>query len=110
MKIKNVDLKWYVLNHDFNRDKIIDYNVLWQSLPEELAKEIRKGIITDRESLKERLQRKFMSQYWSRAEYETMVSGLHTRVEPEKIDVWRQIAPNLDRITDYIIEEMKLEF
>lgn len=89
MKIKNVNLKWYVLNHDFSLDKIIDYNILWDSLPEEISKEIKKKKINSKEELKSYLDRKFMYQYWSRAECEILVSGLHTRVEPEKIDIYR---------------------
>lgn len=110
MKIKNLDLKWNALLFDFNKKKVVDYNVLWSSLPEEIASEIRKEIITDRDSLKDRLSRKFMAQYWSRAEYEIIVSDLHMRSKEEKIDVYRQIAPNIDRITDYIIKEMRLDF
>ena len=106
MKIKNLDLKWNALLFDFNKKKVVDYNVLWSSLPEEIASEI----ITDRDSLKDRLSRKFMAQYWSRAEYEIIVSDLHVRGKEEKIDIYRQIAPNIDRITDYIIKEMQLEF
>ena len=110
MKIKNVSLEWYVLRHDFNHDKIIDYNVLWDSLPEEISKEIKKKKINNKEELKNYLDRVFMSQYWCRTEYEILVSGLFSKENEEKIDVYRQIKCNLDIRTEYIISKMKIEF
>ena len=110
MKIKNVNLKWYVLRHDFNADRIINYNCLWNDLPEEISTEIKKKNINNKEELKEYLKHKFMYYYWSKAEYEILVSGLHSKEDNiEKIDIWRQIEPNLDRITEYIIQEMKID-
>ena len=50
-----------------------------------------------------------MAQYWSRAEYEIMVSGLFDTDKPEKIDVWYQIEMNLDNIAEYLITKLKLD-
>lgn len=108
MRIKNAKLKWNVMRHDFNSDKIIAYNIFHSNFPEELATIIKKEKISNREQLKERLRRWFMYYYWSKSEHEILVSGLHTRSEQEKIDVWYQIEMNFDHIVDYIIREMKL--
>ena len=108
MKIKNVNLKWNVLYHDFNKDEIKPCNIFWNGFPEEIAKEIRSKKINNRKELKERLQRIFMSCYWCRSEYEILVSGLFTKVDSTKIDIYYQIEMNLDLITDYVIYKMDL--
>lgn len=110
MKIKNVRLSWKVLNHDFNNDKIISQDIFYTSSAEEIAKRIKRDKIDSYEKFKESMRRYFMNQFWCRAECEIMVSGLHTRVEPEKIDVWRQIEMNFDLILEYIIYKMDIDF
>lgn len=110
MKIKNVNLKWNVLRYDTNQEKIVSYNILGYSFPEELAKRIKKEKIVNREQLKESLKRDFMYHYWSKAECEIAMGGLSSKYPEkfEKIDIWNQIEINLDNIVDYIILKMKL--
>lgn len=110
MKVKNVELSWKVLNHDFNSDKIINYDIFWKGSAEEIAKRIKRDKIDSYEKFKESMRPFFMSSFWCRTEYEIMVSGLHTRVEPTKIDVWRQIEMNYDLILKYIIYKMDIDF
>ena len=110
MKIKNVKLSWKVLNHDFNKDKIINYDIFWKSSSKEIAERIKNRKLFDYDTFKDSMKMYFMNYYWCRAECEIMVSGLHTKVNPVKIDIWRQIEMNLDRILEYIIREMDIDF
>lgn len=110
MKIKNVKLSWKVLNHDFNNDKITSYDIFWNGSAEDIARRIKSRKLYDYETFKESMRTYFMHDFWSRSEYEIMVSGLHTRVEPEKIDVWYQIEMNFDLILEYIIYKMDIDF
>lgn len=102
-------LKWYVLHQSFNKEEIEPYNVLqgW----EERIRKARKKVKTKTE-FKEWLKKEFMYYYWSRSEYEIVVGGLFSKYPKEfkKVDIWSQIEPNLDIITDYIIKEMKFKF
>lgn len=102
-------LKWYVLYQNFNKEEIEFYNVLqgW----EERIRKARKKVKTKTE-FKEWLKKEFMYYYWSRSEYEIVVGGLFSEYPKEfkKVDIWSQIEPNLDIITDYIIKEMKFKF
>lgn len=102
-------LKWYVLHQSFNKEEIEFYNVLqgW----EERIRKARKKVKTKTE-FKEWLKKEFMYYYWSRSEYEIVVGGLFSEYPKEfkKVDIWSQIEPNLDIITDYIIKEMKFKF
>lgn len=109
MRIKNANLKWNVLYYDSNTSKITPYNILGYSFAEELAKEVKKYKIENREQLKEHLKREFMYHYWSKSECEMAMGGLYTKYEDfEKIDMWYQIEMNLDNIVDYIILNMRL--
>lgn len=110
MKIKNVRLSWKVLNHDFNSDKIINYDIFWKDSPEEIAKRIKRDKITTLEEFKESMRRMWMHDFWSKTECEILVSGLFTKIEPTKIDIWAQIEMNFDRIIEYIIKEMQIDF
>ena len=108
--MKKVDLKWNVLIHDFNGDKIVSYNVLNNDyLIDSLKKAIKKEEVVSYGDVKEFLSRKFKAQYWSRAEYEILVSGLFDRSEAEKIDVWYQLEMNIDNITEYVITKLNLK-
>ena len=108
MKIKGVKLSWKVLNHDFNSDKIVDYDIFWNGSAEEIAKRIKREKIDSYDKFKESMRTFFMRDFWSRTEYEILVSGLHTRVEPEKIDVWYQLEMNLDNLCEYLNDKLKL--
>lgn len=110
MKIKKVNLSWKVLDHDFNNDKIINYDIFWKGSPEVIAKRIKTEKINNYNDFKESMKRMWMHDFWSKSECEILVSGLHTRVEPTKIDIWDQIEMNLDRILEYVIKEMQIEF
>ena len=108
MKIKNVNLEWYVLRWDFNSKKAVDYNILkWRK--EDIAKEIKSGRVHNKVTLYEYLKRQFMYYYWSKTECEFFMSDLHGN-DYEKIDIWRQIEPNLNNIVDYVNLKMDLKF
>lgn len=116
MKIKNVKLEFYILQHEFNGDKMYMHNIL-AGMEDEIAKKIRKGAkdnwkpVTDRETFKEWLKGEFMYHYWSKSEREFQAGGLFSKEDKmEKIDGWYQIQPNLDLITDYIINKMEIKF
>ena len=106
MKVKNVE--WYVLRWDSNSKKVINYNILeWRK--EDIAKEVRSGRVYNKSILREYLKTTFMYDYWSKTECEFFISDLHGD-EYEKIDIWRQIEPNLDLIVDYVNAKMDLKF
>ena len=109
MKVKKSNLKWYVLKYDPNLNQIVNYNVMI-GLAEILHKKIKKKEVYDKNSLKEFLKREFMYRYWSKCEYEILVSGLLNKSDKEKIDIWRQLEMNLDNIVEYINLKCDLKF
>ena len=108
MKVKNVNLEWYVLRWDNNTKQVINYNILqWRK--EDIDNEVRLKHIYNKSILREYLKTTFMHDYWSRSECEMLIGGLFGD-ECEKIDIWRQIEPNLNNIVDYINTKMNLNF
>lgn len=112
MKRKNKNLEWYVFNHDFNTDKIYEYNIFSQEYIDKLYKEYSNKNIKDLQDLKEFTKTYLMRRYWSRAEFEMAIGGLFTEEDNyTKIDVYQEAVMNIDRIVEYVNREldMKLE-
>jgi hypothetical protein len=117
MKIKNVNLEWYAFRYDINSQKLIFTNVL-ACMEEEIAKKVRKGKkdnwnpVYNYNTFKEWIKDELMYRYWCKSEHECLIGDYCS--EPtktlEKHDIWWQLEPNLDRICEYIIKEMKIEF
>lgn len=107
MKIKNSNLKWYVLQWGSNEHKVKSVNIL-AGRAEDIAREVRSGRVHNKSILREYLKTALMYDYWSKAECEFFVSDL-CGMEYEKVDIWKQLEPNLDIITDYVNSKMELE-
>lgn len=108
MRIKYANLEWYVLCWDFNQNEVVNYNIL-AGFENDIAKEVRAKHIYNKSILREYLKTQLMYHYWSKTEYEFYISDLHGN-DYKKIDVWRQIEPNLDRIVEYVNTRMVLQF
>lgn len=117
MKIKNVKLEWYAFRHDNNKNQLVFINVL-SGMEEEIAKKIKKGAkdnwrpVTSYISFKDWIKGNLMYYYWCKSEHECLIGDWCANPEPtlEKHDIWWQLEPNLDRICEYIIREMDIEF
>lgn len=112
MKCKTINLEWNVLNYDSNFKRIKPINILDDNLKTIIYKNIKSKKIKNYKELKEFLDKKFQYHYWSRCEYEIAIGSIFMKdiIEAEKIDVYDQIKINLDRITEYIINKMEIEF
>lgn len=106
--MKKKELKWYAIEEDFNNSQIIQINVLNELNIEKIVKRIKKEKVKSFDNIKEIIKSVLMNLYWCRAEHEILVSGLFNE-ENKKIDVWFQLEPNLDRITEYIIKELNIK-
>lgn len=117
MKYKNVKLEWFAFRYEWNEHKLKFINVLngWE---EEIYKKVRKGKkdkwrpVTDYNSFKDYIKGNLMYYYWCKAEHECLIADFCANPEPtqEKHDIYWQLEPNLDRICEYIIREMKIEW
>lgn len=107
--MRTVKLEWYALRWDFN-EGLKPYNVFRTDTVEDIRKLRKNGKIQTRADLKEWLKRELMYHYWSKAEHEMIVGPfIYSDVKDfHKVDVWQQLEPNLDRITDYVVGTMGL--
>lgn len=110
MKVAKVELKWYTIRYDMNKKKIKYYNVLGGNFKEEIAKKIRKKAITNLKELKHYIDVDFRYHFWCKCECELSIGqAFEDDVNKlEKIDIYYQLEPNLDRIVEYINSAMKL--
>lgn len=107
MRVKNKKLEWCVLDYDWNKNKIVNYNIFGQRFIDELYKKVKTKKINNIQELKEFIDSYCKYHYWSRSEYEILVGDLSGKYF-EKIDIYRQIEMNIDRITEYVNKELKI--
>lgn len=99
-------LEWYAYLHNYNEDHLSKFNVLHILEDDRNMKRLKKCNTYD--EVKNLLRTMLMSMYWSRTEYEFIVSEWTGKEFKQKIDVWFQIEPNLDRLTEYVIRNIKV--
>lgn len=96
--------KFNVLVWDINGNKLIPYDVLpyFRNRYRELAKSKRPKTKEQWESF---ITSTGVSMYWSRCEWEILVSPWPTNEGRVKIDVWAQIKNNFDLIVKLLMSE-----
>ena len=97
-------LVWNVFLENFNAKRIDVYNIFKHTaLCDDLAKSLKKNK-DDKEAFASDLKRSLMYYYWSKCEYEIILTswpemkGFHD----EKVDVYDQIMLNWDVFLDYV--------
>ena len=101
------DLNWYAFYWDCNSNSLERTDVIHSDLIDDVKKAIKKG--QDFNQIKEIIRCNLMCYYWSKSEWEVLVSDLHLhtpKYNVEKIDIYYQLEPNLDRITEYMINNL----
>lgn len=111
MRIKKANLEWYAII-PYEKDQVmLNINVLDNFPKEDVRKKIKKKDITCYAELYAYIRKWLMYHYWSKCEWEMLCGELFSDYkEPIKLDIFRQLEPNLDRITEYIIKEMDIKF
>lgn len=107
MKKKEIE-PYYVINWDVNRDNIEYYNVMPYLMDcyKETKKTKRKKTPETFDEIKQFILDEAMYQYWSRCEYEVIVTGWSKHKNEVKIDVFQQIKNNIDVITKHFINQL----
>ena len=93
------NLEYYVLLY---RDKEPHYFNIFNNVKVENELMSIKEDHPRHEELVERLASIFMYSFWSKSEYEFIISPWFGKGEDEKIDVWDQIYPNLELIANMV--------
>ena len=107
MKNENKKLVWNVFREDFSSGDIIQWNIFrhgrfYEDL-QKTFKRLRKE--PEREEVAEIVRRDLMYYFWSKCEYEIIISGFPGREgKEEKIDVYTQVMMNWDIFFQYLWE------
>ena len=112
MDSNKVNLKFYVLNYDFNAKKVVNFNIFRNWRFKEAAIEDAERLIVgeiDYDEFKEALRKDLMWQEWARCEYEIAVGSMFDENgnSLEKWDCYMQALPNLDLIAKMVIREVR---
>lgn len=99
------DMKWCVIAESVNRKEFYEMNVFdHYSFREEVQKLLKKKVT--REEFSEDLRHIAMYYFWSKSEWEIVVTSLFRggrEDSPEKkIDVYNQLRMNWERFVDYV--------
>lgn len=97
-------LEWNVFYYDFNRRKIDTYNIFDHG---GFVKYVKEAInkYKDKESFAEQLKTELLYYFWSKAEYEVLLSPwIGDEKAAVKIDVYKQVMLNFDVFLDYVWE------
>lgn len=100
-------MEWYVLNYDFNAEKIGCFNIFNSSKFCDGIAEMRKTEWLSIDAFFERLDRVLSYCFQGKREYEISVGdAFETDCEKlRKIDVYSQVKPNIERLARYILVE-----
>ena len=101
-------MKWNVYVHNFNKNEIEVYNIFEHgSFIEELKKDFQE--CKNKDDFARILRSKLRYYYWSKAEWEIIISPWIGRKEPcdIKIDVYDQIMNNWEVFLDYVWRNMQ---
>ena len=95
-------LSWKVFVEDYNHGKIVEYDIMGEYLSDEIKGIIKK--VESYEEFKERLNSILMYHFWSKCEWEVIITGWppSERVEERKVDVYEQIKLNFEVFAKYI--------
>ncbi len=97
---------FYVINFDINARKFEHYNVMTYFVNEyKSAKQKPKTF----DEFKKFVEDKSRYHFWSRCEYEIIVSDWPPTGIQEKWDVHRQLMMNIDTITHLLMDNIKKE-
>ena len=128
-----MQFEFYVLNYDFNKRKVINYNIFNNIRVQEWTeKAVRKYLRAPKkfkhivqyenkflnreeitlygfDALVKEIERNIMHEQWGRREYEISVSDAFTTDidKLEKWDVYQQAKPNMVIITHEVIRQFK---
>lgn len=94
-------LEWNVYNFDYRTHKIDTFNIFTHGgFIEDYKKAIKK--YKTKSEFEEEIEHNVMYWFWSKSEYEVIISPWISRGDDVKIDVYDQLKLNWDTFVDYL--------
>lgn len=99
MKVNN--MHWKVFYYDINAQKISTYDIFdHRCFRVDIEKKL--NFCETKEQFAERLKANLMYYFWSKAEWEVVISAWVGGDASKKIDVYTQVMNNFDVFLDYV--------
>ena len=100
------DMVWNVYVEDFNARRMKTYNIFRHFRFSEDVKKIYKKHKDDFDSFAEEIRRSLMYYFWSKSEWEIILTSWPKRdnFEEKKVDVYDQVMQNWDVFIRYVWE------
>ena len=93
-----------VISWDFNSDNIEYYDIMPFLI--DSYKKIKKNKPKTFDEIKEFITNESRYRFWSRCEYEVIITGWPKQKREVKIDIFNQIMENIDVITTHFISHL----
>lgn len=105
-KVEKKELVWNVFVSDFNAQRIDVYNIFRHASFFADVKKYAKKYKDDRPRFEEEIRRSLMYCYWSKCEWEIILTGWPARegYHEEKVDVYSQVMLNWETFINYLWE------
>ncbi len=94
---------FYVINHDFSSGKLEHYDIMPYLISQYKESKNKKLIKKD---VKDFIIAESMYKWWSRCEYEIIISDWPSQKTHHKIDIHYQVMMNLDTIVNIFIDNI----
>lgn len=100
---------FYVINYEFNSKEFVKYNVMPYLMRSYDEVKRRKDKPTTFEEFKEFVKSRSIYMYWSRCQYEIILSDWPPSGKEKKIDVHWQLMNNWDLVTEVLMRNVGVE-
>lgn len=102
-------MKWNCFAWNFNTDKLYWFNVLNDDLLKDIEATYKAKRTTNRADFSEVVKRWAMWHYWSKCEWEVIITDWPKYNNEYKMDVFEQLEANWEIFTDYLIKGLELD-
>lgn len=95
---------WNVFYENFNARRIEEFNIFKHfDFMNDVEKQYKKNK-DNYDSFKHELERELMYHFWSKCEYEVIISGWppHDDFHDRKVDIFKQVKLNFDVFAEYV--------
>ena len=108
-RTKPMNLEWYVYYYDINSSQLKTFNIFNHRGFKNAIEEIFKKYYS-MEEFKKAVKSELMYYFWSKAEWEIVISDWFGKQVEKKIDVYDQVMLNWDRFIEWLYHELYYKF
>lgn len=108
-RMKPMNLEWYVYYYDINSGQLKTFNIFNHRGFKNAIEEIFKKYYSI-EEFKKAVKSELMYYFWSKAEWEIVISDWFGKQVEKKIDVYDQVMLNWNRFIEWLYHELYYKF